>query len=618
MMPHFGLVRVASPGGWSREFIFCDYCLRQERNEDTTESYCSLHRPGRDQTQATPSLREDHVENAIQTILLAACEASESDSHAENGELLVLSADSPPSQPSSSSAEKKHQTDRPTESRSSSPPTDDTPGQTEPSRQSSSQTIPSTAQTKQPGRRGPGRRADNLRINLPNPPPLPEPGQRPSREVLARHGVIVPHIPLVPALRPSKQPSATATDLAWYKAHRLCTNCHKEVDDLHFSKCSACRAAGLERARRYQAKKREEKAMQMKMAKESQGRDGTQSSERQSEQSNPRTLCLPRLTTTPQPIHLMPDASARDRIYMTFIDTLPIHPRRRSTGSGQRAVLGPSREQDLYLHALDRLTDIRLSTTSSSPSSLPEAAPGPHHTSPPPRERPRGYSPPDPQTPRNEFNSAWRMSSGSLPTPAPSSSPFGPQSSSNAAEQQSSPFRRRGEEGEYQLHPLLANIPPEQWSSLPSSWRPESEMPVRGGYPSNAGNWGVGVDHGCYNRQQRGLLGDVLQDCPYRYHHPSTAVAGSGERQYDEGSGGWVDGPGAKRLDMNVVDPALVSVQEGMMMGGLEEVDIEESVKFSGAEEGVVERVVGGSLGRVKIERVGGLFEFEKEGCIPT
>lgn len=143
-------------------------------------------------------------------------------------------------------------------------------------------------------------------------------------------------------------------------------------------------------------------------------------------------------------------------------------------------------------------------------------------------------------------------------------------------------------------------------------------MPVRGGYPSNAGNRGVGVDHGCYNRQQRGLLGDVRQDCPYRYHHPSTAVAGSGERQYDEGSGGWVDGPVAKRVDMNVVDPALVSVQEGMMMGGLEEVDIEGFVSLSGAEEGVVERVVGGSLGRVKIERVGGLFEFEKEGCIPT
>ncbi|KAK0737244.1 hypothetical protein B0T21DRAFT_438589 [Apiosordaria backusii] len=349
---------------------------------------------------------------------------------------------------------------------------------------------------------GPGRRAEGLRIDLPNPPPLPPHGERPDPEEIASHGVIIPHLAPVPGVRPSRQPARAAADLAISKALRMCTNCHKPVDDPHFSKCSGCRRANNERAKRYQAKQKASKAatsgvklqtiaeekhdgIQPKMRSE--GPQPSTSSKAYGEsttgKTRTRSSTLPAATTaTLQPTHDKTGAGTRDRMYMTLIDSLQLDQRH----SGGQRMLGPSRKHDINLEALDKMTEIRLSTTARStrPPQSPLLSPqggltgtdSQNAEQQQPRQEEHGRH----TLPREQLHysadyftldhhhppQAPRNSSGSIPIPARSSPPLGYLQSSPG----SSMFTQAVEvQQSYQLHPLLANVPPAQWLSLSSS-----------------------------------------------------------------------------------------------------------------------------------------------------
>ncbi|KAK0666558.1 hypothetical protein QBC41DRAFT_397965 [Cercophora samala] len=621
-MPHFRLVVVTSSDGQGREYVFCDLCLLREQNRDPTGSYCSLHRPVHSQPQDASYLRDDQVEGAIQTTLLAAYEASQDDDVYPANKTSPLvpthAAESPQSSWSSSSTEEEDSDNKPTKPL----PSPTTANQSEAAQQPPlPQAVSSISQSIQTRRRGPGRRAENLRIHLANPPPLPNPGERPNPEVLARHGVIVPNLPTIPGLRPSKQPGVTAIDLAWCKAHRLCSNCHKPVDDLNFSKCTSCRAAGLERAKRYQAKKKElEKEKEKQKQKEKEKQKGKEMPVQTQTIAGPsRDGTYPETQTTVS-LHRA-HATTRDRIYMALIDRLQLH-RRHPTS--QNLLLGPGREQDVYLDALDMLTDIRLSrssqlehpplcpataepenTTTTTTTTCTEQQPPNRRTPPREEQQPRylystDYFAPDddPRTPKG-FASRWApTTSASLPTPT-RSSPFGRRRSQPSQEP---------EQEEHRLHPLLVGIPPEEWSSLPSSSLSGMEvhhpfMAVQvGGYPVPEDSLLLAAERGRYDgyysganhHRRQGSMGDGQdfgRDCPFRYHLGGTVGGGGGSN--DDRS--WVDGPSAEGLDMNVVDLALRGGQGGIgvdsrtgssLEGGLEELDIEEFVNLSGTEDG--------------------------------
>ncbi|KAK4178159.1 hypothetical protein QBC36DRAFT_369409 [Triangularia setosa] len=613
MAPHFGLVSHASSEGQPHEYVFCDFCSRQEQNGDLAENYCLLHRPGQGQTPDGPSLRDDQVEDAIKTILLAACEVLKEDFNNSIQTLLIPSAESPHRQLSSSSSKVDNQDSQPIESCSSPPQVHENPRQGAPAQQPPlPQAVSSIPHRAHPGRKGPGRRAIGLRINLPNPSPLPPRGTRPDPELLASYGVIIPHIPLVPGLRPSKQPGTIAADLAWSKAIRICTNCHKPVDDPQCSKCSRCRKAGNERAKKYQKRKKKEKAGASGVSLQTIANDSQnaiQSGEGAATRTRTRASAIAtRITTSLPPLHDEYDVASRDRIYMTLIDTLRLH-HRPSVGQPS---LGPGREHAVYLEALDRLTDIRLAATAQYPqccrsAPLPPASEAPVGTDSQgteqrdrrtlPREQLDCYSndyflPEHRRTPKT----AIRTSSNSMPTPAQPSPSHPPR------QYRSSPGLETMKDEQDPLHPQLTSIPPEQWRSLPS-WQslPGLESPttlsVQLGYPSN---WDATTESRYQNyhyRQQFNL--NYSQQEPSHHHrayrcHDANSVnnsSSSGGGGGNNGSRSWVNGPSAEAV---VVDPALSRVQEGMgvspgmgeLSGDLEDLDIEEFVNLSGLEEG--------------------------------
>ncbi|KAK4160666.1 hypothetical protein QBC43DRAFT_292677 [Cladorrhinum sp. PSN259] len=116
-----------------------------------------------------------------------------------------------------------------------------------------SQAVPGKAagssQPSVPGRRpGAGRKAANLRINIPNPPPI---GSEPDPQ---SH-----HVTAFPDGSLRGQPSAI---WAYLKQVGLCANknCRQQLDDPYYASCAKCRAADNVKAKRYQAKKKAARA----------------------------------------------------------------------------------------------------------------------------------------------------------------------------------------------------------------------------------------------------------------------------------------------------------------------------------------------------------------------
>ncbi|KAK4196037.1 hypothetical protein QBC40DRAFT_235205 [Triangularia verruculosa] len=583
-MPHLGWIPLASNDREVSGYVFCKSCELSEQNTDLAQDYCLHHRPGPDETP-----EEIQVEHAIKTTLLA-----------EVQKLGIQGSPMPPADPPRpqqppSGTEENTQGNEPAVSRPPSPPK---PKQHCPS-ESSQQVVrakPSTSIHSKPrsDRKGPGRRAENLRPYLANPPPIPLRGERPDPEEMARYGVIIPKIPLIPGVRPSKQPGKIAAELAMNKALRKCTNCHRYVEDGEYSKCCACRRAGNERAKRYQARKREQKE-QREAALGRAPQLGTNSKEC-GQDTAPRTPSdLPTITTAAALASTQgrSNAETKDGMYMALIDRLELVHRR---SGDQRAPAGESsRSHDINLEILDKLTGIRLLMTAPSPERR-QTPPAPaqqehsqgteqkespqqperHHRTPP-REQLHYYSndyfaPSHHHTPQGGPS---ETSSSSIPTPA-QSSPFSSRNSRDSSRYRSETISR-GQEP--QLRPLPAGAPPEQWPSSPT-WHSTSvipELPSRAFRPALPPThqttgpsplmalWRASPQYRCLglvdseddgDEQGRDGIGHD-QD-----RHRSDVFGdnrGSNSNSNIDVSPGWVDGPSRELVDAaGLVDPALM------------------------------------------------------------